>query len=382
MDGPDLLLGGEMIAGLRRAFDNLLGQGEAAVTVPPLDGALRPNSALDEAPSRTMLEGVDCLAVQGDALVASAGESIFVREADRTWTRRASYPSTVACLAAIGDGGLAVALATGEILVEGGLYHGRRYRAVGQATCITAMAAGDGTLYVANGSATNGIAAWQRDLLERNASGSVWQIDLETGAARQLVSGLAWPAGLAVDRTTLVVAEAWKHQLVRIDLGKINGARPQKPKVLLADLPAYPGRVAPAADGYWLALFAPRSQLVEFVLREPAYRRRMMAEVPVPFWVAPKLRSGRSFYESLQGGGIKHLGMVKPWAPTMSAGLCVKLDRAFQPRFSLQSRADGRTHGVTSAAEHGTSVFVAARGDGVVVALPLPASGAPPGDGR
>ena len=54
--------------------------------------------------------------------------------------------------------------------------------------------------------------------------------------------------------------------------------------------PAYPGRIAPAADGYWLALFAPRSQLVEFVLREPAYRKRMMAEVPQPFWIAPTLQ--------------------------------------------------------------------------------------------
>jgi len=97
----------------------------------------------------------------------------------------------------------------------------------------------------------------------------------------------------------------------------------------------------------------------------------MMTEVPQPFWVAPRLRSGRSFYESLQGGGVKHLGMLKPWAPTMSAGLCVKLDQAFQPRSNLQSRADGRTHGVTAAAEHRGKVFVAARGDGVVVSLPL-----------
>ena len=73
---------------------------------------------------------------------------------------------------------------------------------------------------------------------------------------------------------------------------------------------------------------------------------------------------------------MKHLGLLKPWAPTMSAGLCVKLDRAFQPRFSLQSRADGRTHGVTAVAEHRGQVFVAARGDGVVVSLP------PGGPGR
>jgi hypothetical protein len=99
----------------------------------------------------------------------------------------------------------------------------------------------------------------------------------------------------------------------------------------------------------------------------------MMAEVPQPFWVAPKLRSGRSFYESLQGGGVKHLGMLKPWAPTMSAGICVKLDADFQPRSSLQSRADGRTHGVTSAIEHRGQIFAAARGDGVIASLPAAA---------
>jgi hypothetical protein len=344
------------------------------VTVPPLDGALRPNRLLDEAPVRTALEGVDCLATHGSTPVASAGDGVFVPGEDGAWTRRATYPSAIACLASIGDDALAVALADGEILVEGGPHDGRRYRVAGMAPCITAMAARGGALYVASGSATNGLADWQRDLLERNASGSIWQIDLESGDTRRIADGLAWPAGLAVDENGPVVAEAWKHQLVRID-----PARPRKRQILLADLPAYPGRLAPAADGYWLALFAPRSQLIEFVLREPAYRKRMMAEVPVAFWVAPRLRSGRSFYESLQGGGIKHLGLLKPWAPTMSAGLCVKLDRTFQPRSSLHSRADGKTHGVTCAVEHGGRLFVAARGDGVVVSLPLAGSDGRPG---
>jgi hypothetical protein len=225
------------------------------------------------------------------------------------------------------------------------------------------MASAGNQLTIANGSARNGPGEWQRDLLERGASGSLWRLDLDTGSFVRLAEGLAWPAGLALDTEGLVFAEAWKHQLVRF--GR-NGT-----KVVFADLPAYPGRMAPAEDGYWLALFAPRSQLVEFVLREPAYRRRMMAEVPQDFWVAPKLRSGRSFYESLQGGGVKHLGLLKPWAPTMSAGLCVKLDRAFQPRASLQSRADGRTHGVTGVAEHDGQVFIAAHGDGIVVSLPI-----------
>jgi hypothetical protein len=365
-----------MIGALTRVFDNLLGRGEAAVTVPPLDGAFRPNRRLDEATSRALLEGVDCLAVDGDTLMASAQDAVFTLGRDGSWTRRKSYSSTVACISEISDGGLAIALEKGEILIEGGRFDGQHYQAVAGARCITAMASAGSHLYVTNGSATNGMSDWQRDLLERNASGTIWRIELESGAATTIAGGLAWPAGLAIDGESLVVSEAWKHQLVRID-----PSRPSKRQVLYADLPAYPGRIAAAADGYWLALFAPRSQLVEFLLREPTYRKRMMAEVPQPFWVAPKLRSGRSFYESLQGGGVKHLGMLKPWAPTMSAGFCVKLDADFRPRSSLQSRADGRTHGVTSAIEHRGQIFAAARGDGVIASLPAAALNAHPGGG-
>ena len=354
-----------MIGGLARAFDNLLGRGEAAVTVPPLDGALRPNRMLDEAAVRFPLAGVDSLAVVGGDLFAAAGSAIHVLDVGGTWRKHSDHHTEVADLAAVGPDGLAAALETGEIVVQGGRFDGRRYGAAEKLGCITALAVSGTELYVANGSRSNAARAWQRDLLERNASGSIWRIDLESGESRRLAENLAWPAGLAVDGAEVVSSEAWKHQLVRI-----NPARAGRPQTLHADLPAYPGRIAPGADGYWLALFAPRSQLVEFVLREPAYRRRMMAEVPQSFWVAPTLRSGRSFYESLQGGGVKHLGLLKPWAPTMSAGMCAKLDAAFQPRSSLQSRADGRTHGVTGAAEHDGRLFVSARGDGVVVLLP------------
>jgi hypothetical protein len=355
-----------MIGGLTHIFDNLLGRGEAAVTVPALDGALRPNRQLDEAPSRIKLEDVDCVVVHGGAVLASAGHRIFALT-DRAWAERSAKRTRISCLAVIGDG-LAIALADGEILIEGGPFDGRSYWLDGKASCITALAGTSRALYVAVGSATNGPEAWQRDLLERNASGSLWQIDLKSGAATRLAQGLAWPAGLVVDEAGLVFSEAWKHQLVRLEI-----AAPRAKTIVYADLPGYPGRIAPAAGGYWLALFAPRSQLVEFVLREPAYRKRMMAEVPQAYWVAPRLRSGHSFYESLQGGGVKHLGQLKAWAPSTSAGFCVKLDSSFQPRASLQSRADGTTHGVTSAAERDGRVYVAARGDGVVVSLPLAA---------
>lgn len=349
-----------------RTLDNILGRGEAAVTVPPLDGALRPNRLLDEASSRWPLPDVDGLAVVDGRIVASAGHAIHVLDDGGTWRRRAAYDTRVSAIAAIGGEGLAVAFDSGEIVVVGGRHDGRRYRIAEGAQCITALAASATDLFVASGSAANGAQDWQLDLLQRNASGSLWRIDLERGDSTRIAGGLSYASGLAIDPTGLVFAEAWKHRLVRID-----PSSPGRPQTIYADLPGYPGRLALADAGYWLAVFAPRSQLVEFVLREPAYRRRMIATVPQPFWVAPKLRSGRSFYEPLQGGGVKQLGILKPWAPTMSAGLCVRLDHMAQPRFSLHSRADGLTHGVTAAVEHGGQLYVAARGDGVIVSLPL-----------
>jgi hypothetical protein len=355
-----------MIAGLKRGWDNLFGLGEAAVTVPPLDGALLANRKLDEAKVRLPLVGVDSFAVDSGNLLASSGEALHFYNPADGWQICNTYEAEIACLVAVAEDVLGVALASGDIVIEGGAYDGRRYRVATEPSCITAIAASDHSLFVAIGSAINAPRDWQRDLLQRCATGSIWRIDLGSGDSRCIADGLAWPAGLVVDGDALTYAEAWKHRLVRINVSGTG-----LPQVLFDDLPGYPGRIRRAKDGYWLAVFAPRSQLVEFVLREPAYVKRMLDEAPQPYWIAPKLRSGQSFYEPLQGGGVKHFGQLKPWAPTMSAGLCIRLDEAFQPNLSLHSRADGATHGVTDMIEFDGQVFVAARGDDVVVALPL-----------
>lgn len=358
MDGTAVVLGAKMIA---RLLDNILGRGAAAVTVPTLDGALRPNRLLDEATDRMPLEDVDCLAALPDGLRASAGRCLY-RLADQNWCQIAEYDDRITALAAVAEGGLAVALACGEIRVLGGTYDGLRYHLRPTLGCITALAVAQGQIYVANGSAHTGADNWQLDLLQGNASGSLHRIDLETGDNAMICAGLAYPAGLVMTEKGLVFSEAWKHQITRID--------PQNPinrEVLYADLAGYPGRLSAMDGGFLLAVFAPRSQLVEFVLREPAYRQRMLDTVPQSCWISPKLRAGRSFYEPLQGGSVKQLGRLKPWAPTLSAGLCVQLNAGFQPVQSLHSRADGATHGVTSALAHAGRIYVAARGDGVVV---------------
>ena len=139
---------------------------------------------------------------------------------------------------------------------------------------------------------------------------------------------------------------------------------------MLEDLPAYPSRLTLGAEGeIWLALFAPRSQLVEFVLSENRYRRRMIDEVGADYWVAPCLRSGKSPLEPTQQGGVKQLGVMKPWAPTRSYGLVARLDAAYRPIASFHSRTNGRRHGVTSCLASEGRLYFTAKGDGVVASF-------------
>ncbi len=209
------------------------------------------------------------------------------------------------------------------------------------------------------------MADWKRDLMDRRASGSVWRIALADPArtATLLARDLAFPYGLAAGRDgALLVSESWRHRVVALDAG---AAKP--PREVLSDLPAYPCRIVAIGGEFWLALFAPRNQLVEFVLREEAYRRRMVAQIDPAFWIAPALSSGASFLEPIQGGARKKLNMLKPWSPSWSYGLVARCDAAMRPLASFHSRADGNIHGVTSLAESGGALLVGAKGAGAIV---------------
>ena len=140
----------------------------------------------------------------------------------------------------------------------------------------------------------------------------------------------------------------------------------------LDNLPVYPSRLSPAASGgFWLTAFAARTQLVEFVLRENAYRRRMMTEIDPEYWIAPKLKSGQSFLEPMQGAHIKTMGVVKPWAPPRSYGLVIRLDANGVPLYAVHSRVDGVNHGVVAAVEIDGSLFALAKGPGRLLRMPL-----------
>jgi hypothetical protein len=348
---------------LKKAMDRWLGRGEASITTPPMDGAFRPNDRLDAAATILETPAPDSLVVTSQGLIVSSGRSLL-RVDKGTSAPVASFDAEISALAGLPDGGAAVGLTDGRIIFVGGQYDGKTIAANAQVRCVTALApARDGSLLVANGSATNRPAEWKRDLMEKNASGSVWRLEPASGAATQLAGSLAYPNGLLDEGGAIVVSESWRSVLTRLAPGGERSA------TVLENLPAYPGRLSRGTDNaIWLALFAPRSQLVEFVLSEDRYRQRMIREIAADHWVAPCLRAGGSPLEPTQQGGVRQLGVLKPWSPNRSYGLVARLDGAYRPTASFHSRANGRRHGVTSCLPFGGRLYFCAKGDGVVAA--------------
>lgn len=357
---------------LARVLDRFLGRGEAAVTVPPFDGALRPNQALEEAEQVEEVRAPDNLFVhRGQVLFTTGGEvrALATRAIER------GFDSVVASAAAAEDGRAAFGLESGHLVLVDASGRERTLTELGgrAVRCPTALAFQGADLVVALGSERHPPSGWKRDLLEAGAfgvgTGSVWRVAAD-GSATCLADRLRYPYGLLPQADgAVVVTESWRHRLLRVGPG--GGA----PAPHLVDLRGYPARIAPASGGgTWLAVFAPRNQLIEFVLREDAYRKRMMAEVAPEYWIAPSLRSGRSFLEPLQGGGVKQMGILKPWAPAKSYGLVLRLDARFEPTLSLHSRADGTRHGITSVLEHNGRLLVASRGGDAILAAPAEGS--------
>ena len=354
---------------LRNLIDRIMGgRGESSITVPVMDGALKPNDYLDRMPVLAGLDEPDNLVSNGDVAYLTSGPSIYRLDSHGALHLLGRETAPVTFLALSPTGALAIGLDAGGIRIMGGQFDGKSFgaeRSTGINAPTAAVFADEGTLIVCNGSAINAASDWRRDLLDLGRTGSVATIDLGSGTVSRIADHLAWPTGVCLAGDgTIVISEAWRHGLKRL---RQDGGNIDTP---LADLPAYPGRLVPAfGGGYWLTMFAIRSQLQEFVLREPRYRREMMTTVDPAYWIAPSLSSGRSFKEPLQAGGVIRLGILKPWAPTRSYGLLARLDQQFQPVWSAHSRANGTRHGITSIAEMEGRAIVSARGSDELVAI-------------
>jgi DNA-binding beta-propeller fold protein YncE len=345
--------------------------------IPVLDGGFSPNGRLDQA--RQLGEPMtapDALALDDrGTLFVSAGISIFACTGRDFELRKpfASFKSNA--------GGLAWSEATGLVACISGQGICAMDEA-GKVTrwlenvdgapihCPTAVAIdADGTIFVTDGSRHNTSDEWLTDLMQKRApSGRLIVCDPMLKHARVLANGLDWPSGVALahDGRRVLVGEAWQHRLSAFDRSG-KGRR-----VLVKNFTGYPARIARGINGdFWMAFFALRTQLTEFILREHAFRARMIANVPPHLWVGPTLGGSFDYREPTQIGRIKKLGIQKPWAPPRSYGLIARLDTNGRVLESFHSRASGRLHGVTAVVASGSLVLVASKGHGKIAELPL-----------
>jgi hypothetical protein len=356
-----------VIAAVREFANRFLGRGDATITVPSFDGALKPNQKLESAETLLTCESPEDLATDG--------RNLFIADGQRLMCLNGSSASDVRCferpisaLCALPGGGLAIALGGREVRLYPSPSAEQPSVTFADAAfnAINALAlADDNALIATDGSVTCGVDDWARDLMELNRTGRVFRLDPGNKTVTRLAQGLGYAFGACAHGNGMLVSESWRHRLVFVAPGA-------SPRTVLGHLPVYPSRLTKASGGgYWLTAFTARTQLVEFVLREPAYRRRMMAEIDPEYWVAPRLRSGISFKEPMQGAHIKTMGVIKPWAPPRSYGLVIRLDADGQPLYSLHSRVDGANHGVVAAIEMGDDLVLIAKGPGRVLKLPL-----------
>ena len=378
-----------MMTALREWKDRLLGRGDAAITVPVFDGALKSNNLLEEAAVWAQLDAPEDLATDGQSVFVADGATVLRydptnRSASATILHRFDRPVTaLACLPGSdsGNGGLVVALDGRELRIVGGAHDGRRWDAVAGKPlhAVNAISAGhDGRLVATDGSREHPAAHWKHDLMSLGRSGRLIELNPADGSARELASGLAHAFGACamvdvaggsaggVAGATVWASESWHHRVMAFGAG-------QTTRAVTDALPGYPSRITPASaeqgGGYWLTCFTLRTQLVEFVLREPSFRKRMLREIEPQYWIAPALNSGNTFLEPMQGAQLKMMGIVKPWAPPRSYGLVIRLSPEGRVRYSLHSRFDGKHHGVVAAVECQGDLFVLAKGCGRILRL-------------
>ena len=330
--------------------------------IPSLDGPWKPNSLLDEAKE---LESLKCSAP--DDLVSHEGELVV-----SSGTRAGPHDveGEAGGLASRGSQ-LAVCVEGKGVRIIGGKHAGALVtdtdgEPLRHPTAVTF--ADDDTLFVTEGSLAEPASRWNFDLMKKGSSGRVLRFALGGAGSKSrgttLARGLQYPYGVVVHKDRILFTESWAHRLW--SMNRDGGDR----KMVVKNMPGYPARIRPSSKGgLWLAFFAMRTQLVDFVLKETDYREAMIAVVDPRWWVCPALASVDFFLEPAQSGAIRQLGIRKAWSPPRSYGLVARLNDQFDAVESLHSRVGGHVHGVTGAAEHAGGLCVVSKGHGRVMEI-------------
>jgi hypothetical protein len=357
---------------LLRDIRSVIDRDSVQNAIPPLDGALSPNDRLDACtPIGDPLPGLDDVVVGADgALFVSARKGVLKLSGAGFATRSpvVEFDGDAGGLAIHPDGRLLVCVAGRGLAAIDPAKPEPHWLEAADGRALAGLksvaTAPDGRIFAVEGSTARPPGEWRHDLMEKRHDGRLIVCGPSLDSATTLLSDLHYPYGLtlAPDTGHLWFSESWAHRVSRMPLSN-NGAA--LPDIVLRNLPGYPARLhGDGRGGFYLGLFARRTHLIEFVLKEDDFRQEMIATVPPDYWIAPAYAGGSDCLEPMQIGGVKALGIQKPWAPPRSYGLLVRLDADGEATASIHSRAGGRFHGITAACATPQGTVIAARGAG------------------
>jgi sugar lactone lactonase YvrE len=140
-------------------------------------------------------------------------------------------------------------------------------------------AAPDGTIWFSD--ATDGFRQpdWKLDLLENRPRGRLCAWDPTTRTAREVLGGLYFANGVAVDPTEqfVLVNETARYRVRKV---WIAGAMAGSDEVLVDNLPGYPDGLSTGSNGvFWLAIASPRNPLLDRAADKP-WLRKLIVRLP------------------------------------------------------------------------------------------------------
>ena len=131
------------------------------------------------------------------------------------------------------------------------------------------------------------VQEYMNEVLESAPKGRLLKYDINTGECSVILDELFFANGVAVspDDTYVLVNETMRYRVKRV---YVRGPRKGNVEVFIDNLPAFPDGISTGADGiFWLALFAPRNEVLDFAGPRP-WVRKVLYRTPAALQPKPK----------------------------------------------------------------------------------------------
>ncbi|QEX21835.1 ABC transporter permease [Hypericibacter adhaerens] len=150
----------------------------------------------------------------------------------------------------------------------------------------------DGKIYFSDATTRYDLSDWALDGFEGRGNGRLVCHDPATGKTRTILKNLAFPNGICIahDGQSVLWASTWLCKIYRY---WIAGEKAGQLEILIDNLPGYPDNINRASDGnYWLAFVGLRSPVYDLAMADPAFRVRMVKQIPPDEWLCPGINYG------------------------------------------------------------------------------------------